>query len=294
MQNIRLTIVIAVHNRKNTTLQCLQQLARQTFQDFSIIVVDDGSADGTSAAIRQFFPSVTVINGTGNWWWTRSVNEGIRYALDQHASHVLLLNDDTYFTSDYLAQVNSEITLNPESVIGSLNLTSEKPHRVYFSGASKLNTLLFRYERYHKTFSLYQDDEKVSRFPSVYLPARGALIPATVFSTIGLLDEVRFPQYASDVEFTLNAHETGFDMYVCSGLKIFTPVDSTGSGDIYKKESFFKFLSSFGNKYAKRHLFTNLQLIRNHVPGYLAPFSFLIYNGSILAKYFVHKVKSQG
>ncbi|HZG23054.1 MAG TPA: glycosyltransferase, partial [Chitinophagaceae bacterium] len=102
MQNIRLAIVIAVHNRKNTTLQCLQQLARQTFQDFSIIVVDDGSADGTSAAIRQFFPSVTVINGTGNWWWTRSVNEGIRYALDQHASHVLLLNDDTYFTSDYL------------------------------------------------------------------------------------------------------------------------------------------------------------------------------------------------
>jgi GT2 family glycosyltransferase len=292
MQSIRLAIVIAVHNRKDITLECLRLLARQTYQGSLIIVVDDGSSDGTSSAIRKQYPQTIVLAGSGDWWWTKSVNEGIRHALAEHATHILLLNDDTYFDTDYLELVVAEVGINPASVIGSLNLTMEKPHRVYFSGAKSLNPLLFRYRRYHKTFSIYREDDATGRFPSVYLPARGAVVPSAVFNKIGVLDEKHFPQYASDVEFTLNAHEKGIDMYVSSALKLYTPVNSTGSGDIYKQEAFVKFLSSFGNKHAKRHLYTNLQLIRNHVSPWIVPFSFLLYNGSILAKYFVHKIKS--
>lgn len=289
MQNIRLIIVIAVHNRKDITLHCLKQLDQQTYRDFAVIVVDDGSSDGTSEAIRQLYPSTTIIAGTGEWWWTKSVNKGIQHALACRASHILLLNDDTFFEDDYLSQVINEVSLHSTAIIGSLNLTLEQPHRIYFSGAKSLNRLLFRYKRYHKTFSLYKEDISSKRFHTVYLPARGALIPATVFEKLGLLNEKHFPQYASDVEFTLNAHEKGVEMYVSAKMKLYTPVNSTGSGDIYKRESCLKFLSSFRNKYAKRDLRTNLILISNHVPFIIVPIAFFSYTCTILIKYIIHK-----
>ncbi|MEO5995231.1 MAG: glycosyltransferase family 2 protein [Chitinophagaceae bacterium] len=292
MKKNKLAIVIAVHNRKNVTLHCLNQLKQQTYPYFSVIVVDDGSTDGTGEAIKQAYPSTKIIMGNGNWWWTKSVNKGIEYALTQDADHILLLNDDTYFENDYLENVMDEVEAHPHSIIGSLNLTLEQPHRIYFSGAISLNRFLFRYKRYHKTFSLYREDPAKSNFPSVYLPARGALVPASAFREIGLLDEKHFPQYASDVEFTLNAHEKGINVFVSSKMKLYTPINSTGSGDIYKKESFFKFLSSFTNKYAKRDLRTNLKLISHHVPVYIVPFAFVSYTCTILTKYLIHKIRN--
>lgn len=292
MQSKKLAIVIAVHNRKDVTLNCLRQLKRQTYRDYAVIVVDDGSTDGSSEAIRSSYPLTTIISGNGNWWWTKSVNKGIECALAGKASHILLLNDDTYFGDDYLEQVMSEVNKHPDSLIGSLNLTLEQPHRIYFSGAKSLNRFLFKYKRYHKTFSLYKEEPSMRNFPSVYLPARGMLVPATAFAAIGLLNEKYFPQYASDVEFTLNAYEKGINIYVAAAMKLYTPIDSTGSGDIYKKETFLKFLSSFTNKYAKRDLRTNFKLISLHVPVYVVPFAFLSYTCTILTKYLIHKIRS--
>jgi GT2 family glycosyltransferase len=69
-------IVIPAHNRKPLTLACLESLARQTFSDFAVAVVDDGSTDGTSEAIQEAFPQVHLILGSGDLWWTRATNLG--------------------------------------------------------------------------------------------------------------------------------------------------------------------------------------------------------------------------
>lgn len=281
---------MVVYNRKEVTLHCLQQLAQQTYQQFSVTVVDDGSTDGTADAVRECFPSTNLIVGPGNWWWTKSVNKGIMWELIQGTSHILLLNDDTHFDHNYLSVVISEIKLHNRAIIGSVNLSYETPHRVFFSGAKSLNRILFRYTRYHKTFSLYKEVKRGKILPSVYLPARGALVPASVFSEIGLLDEKRFPQYASDVDFTLKAYKKGIRMHVSERMILYTPSNSTGSGDIYKKESLLTFLSSFSNRYAKRHLYTNLVLIKNHVPLFFLPVAFISNTCTILVKYLLHKI----
>src|SRR5687768_11882173 len=89
-------VVIPVFNRKHFTRECLSALENQTYKDYTIVVVDDGSTDGTSEMIHDEFPEVTVLKGTGNLFWTASVNMGIRHALQNGADYVLTLNNDGF------------------------------------------------------------------------------------------------------------------------------------------------------------------------------------------------------
>ena len=56
-------IVIPVFNRWKYTQACIESLNKQTYKDFKIVIVDDGSSDGTSENIYDLYPNVHVIKG---------------------------------------------------------------------------------------------------------------------------------------------------------------------------------------------------------------------------------------
>ncbi len=89
-------ILIPVHNRKSTTLTCLERLQQQGSLDrYHIVVIDDGSTDGTSEAIAQHYPDVNILSGNGNLWWTGAIVMGMKFAMAQGAKYLIWLNDDT-------------------------------------------------------------------------------------------------------------------------------------------------------------------------------------------------------
>ena len=98
-----LFIIIPVHNRKQLTINCLRCLERQTEKRFQIVVIDDGSNDGTSEAISEEFPDVHLINGDGTLWWAEATNVGVKYAI-QKADYVITLNDDTEPPADFISK----------------------------------------------------------------------------------------------------------------------------------------------------------------------------------------------
>ena len=288
-----LFIVIAVHNRKTITLHCLNQLFQQSNTDFKIVVVDDGSSDGTYESILDSFPLVHLIKGNGNWWWTKSTNEGIKFARSKGASHILCLNDDTIFDVDYIKILHSYIDKYPNFVFGSVNLTDEVPSRVYFSGAYGLNKLLFRFKRYEPTLSSNLNFfKKKDKIKSIYLPGRGLLVPTSIYNNIGLFDEINFPQYGSDIDLTLRISKSNENVYIASKLILYTNLESTGSGDFYKNESFAQFISSFTNKYSKRYFKISYNLISRNVNKLLVPLTFSIYSISLFIKFLILKVKN--
>ncbi|WP_051030555.1 glycosyltransferase family 2 protein [Halothece sp. PCC 7418] len=90
-------IIIPVHNRKNITLKCLETLKQCGDLDrYYTIVVDDGSTDGTSEAITNLYPEVTILTGDGNLWWTGAIRKGMEYAYERGAEYFIWLNDDTF------------------------------------------------------------------------------------------------------------------------------------------------------------------------------------------------------
>ena len=99
-QNISLPssfVILPVHNRKATTLKCLAQLDEQgDLNAYHIVVVDDGSTDGTSEAVLIKYPAVKLLQGSGDLWWTGAVKLGMEYALSTGANYCVWLNDDTF------------------------------------------------------------------------------------------------------------------------------------------------------------------------------------------------------
>src|SRR5215813_1669796 len=120
--NPTIYVVIPVHNRLDATWECLESLSCQTYQHFNIVLVDDGSTDGTAEHISQKYPEVAILRGDGNLWWTGATNLGVRYTT-QHCredDYVLTLNNDTVLPPEYLKTMMSLARGAPKSLIGSI------------------------------------------------------------------------------------------------------------------------------------------------------------------------------
>ena len=191
-------IIIPVHNRKEFTRNCLRSLQRQTLADrLRIIVVDDGSEDGTDEMLATEFPEVIVLHGDGNLFWTAAINMGIRHALALGAEYVLTINNDTVAFENFLEQMLFWANLAPDSLLGALdiNIKTEKP---YYGGERvdwKWSTSRYLLNE------LREEDQKGIHEVSLY-PGRGLLIPKIVFETIGLFEEKKLPHYLADYDFT--------------------------------------------------------------------------------------------
>jgi len=269
---MNLFIIVPVHNRKNTVLNFLKQLSFQTYQNFNTVIVDDGSKDGTFDSIKQLHPSVELIYGNGEWWWSKSVNMGVKYAISLKATHILLMNDDIYFSKNFLFQMLSDYT--PGSIMGCLSLIKGEPDKIFFSGVNKINKITANTRQYHKKYTPVYTTLK-GLHKSIALPGRGLLIPTNVFSKIGYFDEKRLPQYKADSDFVIRAYKAGIPTYINYNAIIYNEVEKTGKGASFLKTSFKDFLKSYFSKYSHNSLRSNFYFKLKHGVKILIPFLML-------------------
>ncbi len=111
----KISIIIPHLNGKHLLEDCLGSLRQQTFSDFEVLLVDNGSSDGTQAYVREQFPEVTLIELGENRGFTGACNAG------WHASSgeiVILLNNDTETESGWLREVWQAFEQHPQ--VGSV------------------------------------------------------------------------------------------------------------------------------------------------------------------------------
>lgn len=225
-------LVIPVHNRREFTRNCLVSLQNQTDQNFKILVIDDGSTDGTAEMLGKDFPDIPVLKGDGNLWWTGSVNLGIAYALKKGASHVMTLNDDTLHAPDFIEKTNYWREKYPQAVIGGLEYDQQNDKIIY--GGERLNEFTAVSQ---SVLEELPESERKGLKRVTHLPGRGCLIPKEVFEKIGYFDVKRFPHYYADYDFTYQAHKNGFEVYINYDAKIYTYPEESGMVEFRKSKS---------------------------------------------------------
>jgi glycosyltransferase involved in cell wall biosynthesis len=203
-------ITLPVRNRKAFTTAILQQLSEQIFQQVAaaklpadavqIIVVDDGSTDGTPELIAQSFPQVHLLHGKGDLWWTGAIAQAMTYAAETlHTDYILWLNDDITLADDFIAQVIQH-GQDPDSktLTGGIICDQQHPNWIVFGGviASQLINDINQFE---------QPILKVDT-----LNGNIALLPTRIIADIGLPNTQRFRHYGGDFEYICRAKRNGY------------------------------------------------------------------------------------
>lgn len=250
----KVAIITPVFNRISHTLEYLKCFDTVNYPSLMVVIVDDGSTDGTSRAVREQFPDVTVLQGDGNLWWAGATNLGIKHALKQQVDYVYTLNNDVVFDPQLISAVVECAENNPKSLVGSKIFYSDDREKVWFFGA--------RFD--DRTADIALIDGKNEDFPEIseveMLTGMGMLIPAGAFAEFGLFDDKHMPQYLGDSDLSLRAKKAGYKLLVTPESKIYSDTGASWTISQIKKRNlsfipqmFFSIRSPY--KISVRYLF---------------------------------------
>jgi GT2 family glycosyltransferase len=273
--NKRIFIVLPVHNRKDFTRDCLLSLQKQTFQNFTIIVIDDGSLDGTSEMIQKEFPEAVLLRGDSSLWWTGAINLGIKYVLENTTlgGYVLTMNDDTIIQANYLETLLVCASKHQRSLIGSVAIKNNDG-MIIEDGGVKINwfTAKFKFLARGNQYKIVVNKEP-SVIPVDVLSGRGTLIPVETFHEIGLYDFVRLPHYGADYEFSHRAKKKGYNLFINYKSVVVNKAESKVTDNehhSFKWKGFLKKLFSKGSPFCIRYRwnFTRLTCPKVLLPSF--------------------------
>ncbi len=122
------TIVVLNWKRAGETITCLESLAQANLRGAAVLVVDNGSGDGSVERIRARFPAQRIVELPENRGYAGGNNAGIRAALDAGAKAVLLLNNDTRVAPDFLDPLLWELNAHAKvAAVSSAILRMDHP-----------------------------------------------------------------------------------------------------------------------------------------------------------------------
>lgn len=206
MSNEKPLVSIIVPNLNGEAFigDCLRSLERQDFKDFEVIIVDNGSTDGSVGLVRNEFPWLErIIENPENLGFAKACNQGIEAS---EGTLIALLNNDTETHSGWLAELVAAAQMHPDVgmfasktlLFDSRDVIDTAGHLIYPDG---LNRGRGRLER-----DTGQYDDKVD----VFSPSGcAALYRRSLFDEIGLFDEHHFA-YGDDIDIGFRARLAGW------------------------------------------------------------------------------------
>lgn len=212
MKNI--AVLLTCFNRKNKTLAALAALykAHETAIakfEMCVYLTDDGSTDGTGAAVKELFPEVKVLQGTGSLFWAEGMRYSWKAALQtKEYEGFLLLNDDAVlyehvFDQLFLTHRHSTTVLGSAGIyIGATEDKTKK--KLTYSGSTILSKFLYTQKRLDPNGDFQKCD---------LANANIMLVSKDVADKIGILTE-GYEHGIADYDYTLTANKHGIPVII--------------------------------------------------------------------------------
>jgi GT2 family glycosyltransferase len=204
----RYCILMCSHNRKRLTLRCLESLYRQEPKSFHVILVDDGSTDGTAEAVEREFSEVEIVPGTGDLFWSGAMRVALDRGLRAPYDAYIWLNDDVELDPDALARLQRASDELPRGSLLGGSMRSSADLRACYGGSLKGGVNPFRFE-------LIQPSESASVEVDV-LHGNLLFVPRRSAELLGNLPDYLL-HLGGDYEYCLRASRQGIRRYIAPG-----------------------------------------------------------------------------
>ena len=209
------SIIIVSYNTKALLKDCLTSVFSQTKGiNFEVLVVDNGSNDGSVKMVKKRFPQVILIENRKNFGFARANNQGLRKAKGQY---LLLLNSDTKIVDNALKELVS--LAKKEKDLGIAGPKLLNPNKTAQPSTGPFYTLpvvflsLFRGDRFLRRS--YQSKREVE-----WVSGACFLINQEIIEKIGFLDE-NFFMYVEEMEYCFRAKKAGYKTYFYPQAEVF-------------------------------------------------------------------------
>ena len=221
--------IIVNWNSQADVLECLESLQQATYSNLDIIVVDNGSTDGSVVSIRGQFPDVTVIENGANLGFGQACNVGMDHAIRNGADYLFLLNSDLKIDPAAIGELVALCEQDPQiGIAGPTMYLYSKPDTIQqFGGKIQLIKARAR--------GLYEFQIDRGQLPVVqevtFIGGGIMFLRRRVVEQVGGYDSVFF-LYGEEIDLALRVMQAGHKLVVSSRAKVWHKMYGSFGGRI--------------------------------------------------------------
>jgi GT2 family glycosyltransferase len=229
MDNPKVAVIVLNWNGKDDTLECLASIGKIDYSNLDVILVDNGSFDGSVAAIHRKYPEVAIVETGSNLGFAGGNNMGIRYALRHGAEYILVLNNDTIVDSQLIKSFLASSTVDLKAgIFGAKIYYYYEPNKIWHAGGqwvSKSSNCI------HVGMGRIDNEKDFNSIVETdYICGCALFIRAEVFSKIGLFDEMFFLMF-EETDLCYRARRAGFKCLFVPKAKIWHKISVSFGGE---------------------------------------------------------------
>ena len=251
MTKPKVAIIILNWNGKKDTVECIESLGRISYENYSMVIVDNASTDGSAAYFKEKYPDIAMVENAENLGYAEGNTVGAEFAIKKYGpEYILVLNNDTTVAPDFLDKlVDAASSDDHIGIAGPKVYYYDRPGIINSAGA-KMSWPLGLAKNIGTGKADNGNYDKMSDVDC--LQGCALLIKTSLVKNIGLFDRSFFIML-EETDLCLRARESGYRVLFCPASTIY-----------HKEGSAIKKVSMVGLYYNHRN---RLLLVKKHYSG---------------------------
>lgn len=239
-----LAIILVNWNGYALTKDCIDSLAKTSYQNYTIIVVDNGSEDGSAAKLKRDYQNIVLLELPENKGFTGGNNHAMEWAIKEGFKYSLLLNNDTFVESDFLEPLLQ--TMNEHPLVGAVQpliCFNYDRNKIWNAGSFRNPIWGYCYTQGY----LQNRSEKFAQERKVdWISGCAFLVRNEALQQVGLFQENLFTYY-EDVDLSYRLRNSGYELRFIPSSVIYHIAGMSGKSVSKGKEGFLHAQTHFYN-----------------------------------------------
>ena len=233
----KVAVVIVNWNRRDLLLEAVGSCFASGWQNLNVIIVDNGSQDGSVDAVKEAYPQTEIITNKENLGFAVGSNQGIEKALIERADYILFLNNDATLEKSLISNLVALLEGKPEAgAAAPFIFYHDKPDTIWYGGGI---VAFWRGLIAHCNIRRKFDNVKHKAATTDYLTGCTFMVKAEILKQVGGFDTT-LGMYSEDVDLSLRLRRKGYKLYVTPDARAYHRVSASAGGELSPFKAFHR------------------------------------------------------